>query len=76
MTDSTNNDILVKVGYQKDDADTVSKESINENISKYVYFRFQLFTLQLLLVAVYRCVFRTQSNVYDGDFLQKNYFSF
>ena len=63
---STNKDILVKVEYQKKDVTaTVNKELMNKRGSKNVFLRFYIYTLQHLLVAIYRGVFRT------GAFLQK-----
>ena len=68
---STNKDILVKVEYQKKDATAVvNKELMNKRGSKNVFLRFYIYTLQHLLVATYRGVFRT------GAFLQKQLTAF
>ena len=58
-------------GIRKGVAVSVNKESMNESSSKNVFLRFQFFTLLHLLVAAYRGVFRTRSNIYNAALLRK-----
>ena len=70
MVASTNKDVIIKKsGIRKDVAVSVNKKSMHKSSSKNVFLRLQFFTL--LQVAVYRGVFRTQSNIYIGAFFVK-----
>ena len=60
--------ILLKSGICKDDAVSVKKKSIKVAL-KIFYF----FTLLHLLVAAYRGVFRTRSNIYSETFYLQKY---
>ena len=56
---------------RKDVVVAVNKKSLNKSSSKNVFFRFYSFTLPHLLVASYRGVFRTLSNIYNQAFFAK-----
>ena len=45
---------------------------MNKSSSKNVFLRFQYSTLQQLLVATFRDVFRTQSKIYDRAFFENS----
>ena len=61
---------LFKWGIRKDVAVSVNKESMNKSSSKSISdFIFSL--SNTFIVAAYRDILRTQSNIYNGAFLRK-----
>ena len=63
--------LMLKSGIRKGVAVSVNKKSMNKSSAKNVFPWFSFFTLLHLLVAAYRGVFRTQSNIYNGAFSAK-----
>ena len=62
---------MLKSGIRKDAAVSVNKKSLNKSSSKNLFLRFYIFTLLHLLMAAYRGVFKTQSNIYNEAFFAK-----